>query len=178
MSTATAHKVRPTLTVSRRLRKTMLVTHIASAAAWIGIDVVIALLTVVSLVTDDVQTQAVAYRALGMIAVWPMFTAGLVCLTTGVLLGLGTKYGLLRYWWVTIKLCLNIILTTLVLVALRPGVNDLDAYGRAVLAGETPSPVDTGQMGFPPTVSLTALTIAVTLSVFKPWGRIRKQASR
>ncbi|UYM07601.1 hypothetical protein [Solicola gregarius] len=179
MSTTTGRtpRVRPTLSIGRRLRKTVLVTHIVSAAAWIGIDVVVALLTVTSFLTDDAQTQAVAYRALGLVAVWPMLVAGLACLTSGLLLGLGTKYGLLRYWWVAIKLCLNVVLTTLVLVALRPGVDDLAEYGRATLAGESAAPVDTSQMAFPPAVSLTALTIAVVLSVFKPWGRTRKRAS-
>jgi hypothetical protein len=27
-----------------------------------------------------------------------------VALASGVLLGLGSKYGLVRYWWVTVKL--------------------------------------------------------------------------
>ena len=38
----------------------------------------------------------------------------------------------------------------------------------AVATGPTPT------MGFPPAVSLTALTVAVVLSVVKPWGRIRR----
>lgn len=157
----------------RRTRRAVLVTHIVSAGAWIGIDVVVAILTVTSMATGDPQTRAVAYRALGIVAVWPMFAAGLSCLVSGAVLGLGTKYGLVGYWWVAAKLCLNIVLTTLVLVALRPGVDELAEFGRVTLAGGTPDPVDTGQLVFPPSVSLTALTVAVVLSVFKPWGRVR-----
>ena len=176
MSTVQTRRARvsATMPLGRRPRRAVLVTHILSASAWIGIDVVVAILVATSFIADDTQTQAVAYQALGMVAVWPMFIAGVCCLVTGVLLGLGTKYGLLRMWWVTIKLCLNIALATLILLALRPGVNDLGEYGRGVLAGEAPSPVDTSGMGFPPIVSLTALSVAVLLSVFKPWGRIRQ----
>lgn len=159
--------------MGRRTRRAVLVTHILAASAWIGIDVVVAILVVTSMLSDSGQTQAVAYTGLGMVAVWPMFIAGVACLCSGLLLGLGTKYGLVRYWWVAIKLCLNVILTTLVVVALRPGVDDLASYGDAVLGGESPAAVDTSQMMFPPAVSLTALTIAVVLAVFKPWGRIR-----
>lgn len=163
-----------TFRLGRRTRRAVLVTHIVSASAWIGIDVAAAILTVTSLATGDPQTQAVAYQALGIVAVWPMFVAGLACLASGLVLGLGTKFGLLRYWWVAVKLCVNIVLSTLILVALRPGIDELSAYGSTVLAGGTPDPTDTGQMMFPPSVSLVALTIAVTLSVFKPWGRIRR----
>lgn len=172
MTTTTS--VPGTFRLGRRTRRAVLVTHIVSASAWIGIDVVVAILAVTSMTTDSAQTRAVAYQALGIVAVWPMFLAGVGSLLSGLLLGLGTKYGLVRYWWVAIKLCLNIVLTTLILVALRPGIDELSAYGRAVLRGGTPAGVDTGQLLFPPAVSMTALTIAVVLSVFKPWGRLRR----
>lgn len=41
------------------------------------------------------------------------------------MLGLGTKWGLVRYWWVAIKLALNAALVALVAFALRPGVTEL-----------------------------------------------------
>ena len=174
----TARRSGPTMPLGRRLRRTVLVTHIISASAWIGIDVVVAILVATSFVSNDAQTQAVAYQALGIVAVWPMFVAGAACLVTGILLGIGTKYGLVRMWWVAIKLCLNVVLATVILAVLRPGLNELGAYGRDVLAGASPNPVDTSSLVFPPTVSLTALTVAVVLSVFKPWGRIRKGSPR
>ncbi|MGH3357437.1 MAG: hypothetical protein ACRDO7_01450 [Nocardioidaceae bacterium] len=172
MSTTTS--VPAAFRLGRRTRRAVLVTHIISASAWIGIDVVVAILVVTSMTTDSVQTQAVAYQALGIVAVWPMFVAGLASLVTGLVLGLGTTYGLVRFWWVAAKLCLNIVLTTLILVALRPGVDELAEYGRVTLGGGSPDGVDTGQLLFPPSVSLTALTVAVVLSVYKPWGRIRR----
>ena len=174
----TALQNRPTMPLGRRLRRTVLVTHIVSASAWIGIDVVVAILVATSFVADNAQTEAVAYQALGIIAVWPMFVAGTACLATGILLGIGTKYGLVRMWWVAIKLCVNVVLATVILVVLRPGINELAAHGRDVLAGASPKPVDTSTLVFPPSVSLTALTVAVVLSVFKPWGRIRKGSPR
>jgi hypothetical protein len=123
------------------------------------------------MLTDDPQTAATSYQALQIFAVWPLLTAGLLCLASGVLLGLGTKYGLVRYWWVAVKLVLNIVLTTLVLVLLRPGVAAAAEYGRGVAQGLSgPAPTD---MIFPPVVSTTALLIAMILSVYKPWGRVR-----
>src|SRR5918997_36992 len=81
-----------------RARKGVLVAHIASAGAWIGIDVVMAVLVLTALLAENGDTRALCYRALELFAVWPLITIGLLCLATGVVLGLGTKWGLARYW--------------------------------------------------------------------------------
>ncbi|HWS79870.1 MAG TPA: hypothetical protein VN178_02510 [Rubrobacter sp.] len=156
------------------MRKGVLVVHIVSAGAWIGIDVVMGVLIFTALLSADDNTRALCYRALELFAVWPLLTTGLVCLASGVVLGLGTKWGLVRYWWVAIKLALNILLTALVLVALRPGVMEAAEQGRRFASGE-PASLAVGDLIFPPVVSPTALLIAFVLAVFKPWGRIRKR---
>ncbi len=102
-----------------------------------------------------------------------MLVTGLVCLVSGVILGLGTKWGLVRYWWVAIKLALNLILTALVLVALRPEVDESADQARRWLAGE-PADLAIADLIYPPIVSPIALMIAMTLAVIKPWGLIRR----
>src|SRR5215207_4708842 len=159
-----------------RTRKGVLVVHIVSAGAWIGIDIAMAVVVFTALLADDENTKALCYRALELFAVWPLLTTGLVCLVSGVVLGLGTKWGLVRYWWVAIKLVLNIVLTALVLVALRPEVSKAAEQGRQFAAGE-PASLTVGNLIFPPIVSPTALLIAVVLAVFKPWGLIRKRSA-
>jgi hypothetical protein len=156
-----------------RTRKVVLVVHIVSAGVWIGIDVVMGVVIFTALLADD-NTKALCYRALELFAVWPLLTTGLVCLASGVVLGLGTKYGLVRYWWVAIKLVLNIVLTALVLVALRPGVTEAAEQGRRFMAGEA-ALLAVGDLIFPPIVSPTLLLVAFVLAVFKPWGQIRKR---
>jgi hypothetical protein len=104
-----------------KTRKGILVVHIASAGVWIGIDVVMGVLVFTALFGNE-ETRALCYRALELFAVWPLIATGLVSLASGIVLGLGTKWGLVRYWWVAIKLALNIILVALVPVALRPEV--------------------------------------------------------
>ena len=157
-----------------RTRKGVLVVHIVSAGVWIGIDVVMAVVIFTALLTDEDNTKALCYRALDLFAVWPLLTAGLFCLASGVVLGIGTKYGLVRYWWVAIKLVLNVLLIALVPIALRPEVTRAAEQGWLFAAGE-PASLVVGNLIFPPIVSPTALLIAVVLAVFKPWGRIRKR---
>jgi hypothetical protein len=155
-----------------RTRKSILLVHIASAGAWLGIDVVMAVLVFTALFTDDDRTKALSFQALGLVAVWPLLTMGMLCLLTGILLGLGSRYGLFRYWWVAVKLALNLLLSGLVLVALAPEVADAAERARQFDAG-LPAPLGVGDLIFPPIVSPTALLVAMVLAVFKPWGRIR-----
>lgn len=179
-STATMPRTAPAERRPRRLngraRKLVLLAHIVSAGAWIGIDVVLAVLVFTSILSDDAATKALSYQALELFAVWPLVIAGLICLATGVVLGLGSKYGLVRYWWVAVKLVMNIVLSTLTLVALRPGVYEAAEQGERLAAGEV-STLAASDLIFPPIVSGAALLVAFTISVFKPWGRTRKAAA-
>ncbi|RZS37608.1 hypothetical protein EV193_105166 [Herbihabitans rhizosphaerae] len=167
MSTTTPRRL------SGRTRKVVLVSHIVSVSAWIGIDVALVILATTGLVTSDVDVAATAFKALEMFAVWPMFIAAMLALVTGATLGLGSKYGLFRYKWVAVKLAVNLLMATLLVTALRTGLADAAEYGRQLAAGVTPT-VDKpiGLLG-PMIVAPSLLLLAVVLSVFKPWGRFR-----
>ena len=115
-----------------RTRKGVLVVHIASAGGWLGLDVAMAVVIFTALSADDAGTRALCYQALHLFVIWPLFTAGIICLASGMLLGLGSKYGLVRYWWVAVKLALNIVLTGL--AARRPATGRV----RAERAGQGP----------------------------------------
>jgi hypothetical protein len=178
-TTTTAPGRRPPVArwrLGRGWRRTALVVHVVSGGAWIGIDVVVAVLVLTGRFADDPATQGLAYRALATFVVWPMLVSALLCLASGVVLGLATKWGLVRYWWVAVKLVLNLVLCTLIVVALRPGMDEVNAYGEAVGSGGTvPVPDAVSSLVFPPAVSLSALTLATVLAVVKPWGRTRRR---
>lgn len=169
--------VAPTRRLPRAWRRLALVLHVISAGSWIGIDVVVAVLVLTGWFADDPGVRSLAYRALAEFVVWPMLGAGLLCLATGVGLGLGTPWGLLRYWWVVVKLGLNVVLCALVVVVLEPGMGDVAAYGAELLTG-SPSDDRVARLFFPPAVSLSALSLATVLAVYKPWGRLRRATPR
>lgn len=164
-----ARKAGPRL--SRFWRRTTLVLHLVSAGAWIGIDVIVAVLVLTGWFGDDVAVRSLAYRALATVVVWPMLTAGLLSLATGLVLGLGSTWGLVRYWWVAVKLALNVLLCTLIVLVLQPGMDEVDTYGNDLLTG-SPDRGAVSTLFFPPAVSLSLLILATVLGVFKPWGRI------
>lgn len=170
--TAVAAEGPPGWRLRPRMRNRVLVAHVLSAGAWIGIDIVMAILVFTAVLTDDDGTKALTYQALDLFVVWALLAVGLLSLATGVVLGVGTKYGLVRYWWVAIKLALNLLLAVLVLVALAPEVSDAAERGERFGAGD-PASLAVGDLIYPPIVSPIALLVAVLLAVLKPWGRIR-----
>lgn len=160
--------------LSPRWRKGVMVLHIACGVGWMGADILLAILVLTGRLADDGATVAAAYTAVRLVVppVVPVLACGM--LVTGVLLGLGTKWGLVQWWWVFTKLMIAIVLTALVFVALVPSALSIpdgltgtaddvrDLVGRA------------GQdLMFPPFVSFAALAFALVLSVYKPWGRTR-----
>jgi uncharacterized membrane protein len=158
-----------------RLRKTVLVLHIIAGGTWFGLDVAMAVLVFTAISTDSAAVRAHTLRSLQLVTVWPMFSTAMLSLITGILLGLGSKYGLVRYWWVAIKLALNLLLATLLVTALRGEVaNAADIGGQLALGADVSW--NFTNMIYPPIVSPTALTIAFLLAVFKPWGRIRRRS--
>jgi uncharacterized membrane protein len=95
----------------------------------------------------------------------------LLTLASGILLGLGTKFGLVRYWWVLVKLALNLVLVTLVVLVLAPGTGALAASALEALETGTSMELQS-TLVFPPIVSSTAVIVAMSLAVIKPWGRV------
>ena len=159
--------------LSGRARKAVLLVHVLSAAAWLGIDLALGICAVVAVNTSDVNTAGVAIQAIDVFAIWPMFAASVVCMISGVVLGVGSKYGLVKYWWVAIKLFMNIGMSLLIAFSLRPGVAEAAQVGRRMLEGDPTAVIPSGIM-HPVVVAPTLLLFAYILSVFKPWGRVRK----
>ncbi len=154
-----------------RTRKGVLVAHIVAAGAWIGLDVMLGVLVFTPLLTSDAAVAALCYQVMPLL-LWPILLSGLASLATGVVLGLGTHHGLVRHWWVLVKLVLNLVLTLLVVVLLGPGLDEAAEAGRQLATG-VPVDVDLSNLVYPPIVSGASLVVATVLAVFKPWGRVR-----
>ena len=157
--------------LSRKGRKALLLFHVLSSVSWIGVDPAMGVLAYRGLATDDPAELAVIYRALEMFCVPLLLTLGLLSLGSGIWLGLGTRFGLVRYWWVLVKLAISLVLLTLVLVALRPTLLEGAAQATVVDDSLPERLTDVRRnMLFPPVVSTTMLAFVTWLAVYKPWG--------
>lgn len=150
-----------------------MLAHIVCGVGWMGADIVLFILLYTGMTTDDGATAAACYEAVSVFVPVAVPPLSLGMLATGLLLGWGTKWGILRYWWVVVKLSLAVIMVVLVFVSLVPGVNDLSSPDATMSADAVRDSIGsaTSQMMFPPIVSFLMLGTAATLSIFKPWSR-------
>lgn len=163
---------RPTR-LSQPWRKTLLALHMVCGIGWMGLDIALLVLAVTAWRTPEAEVAFSSYRAIAIAFPGPVLLLSFGMVLTGILLGWGTHWGLLRSWWVLIKLVLALIMLALVNFSLAPtltGIPGMLSTGlsadelRASL-GELPT-----TLLFPPVVSFLMLATAVILSVFKPWG--------
>lgn len=148
-----------------------MVVHLIVAVGLLGSD-----LGVLVLVTDGWRGAAAVtvYPAAHLISVVVLVPLALLVVTTGVLQGLLTPWGLLKHWWVTIKLLLTIAGTMLALLVLTPSLAGAE---QAALAG-TGVPLS-DKIGLVRSASAASVVLIVTvvLSVYKPFGRLLGRVS-
>jgi hypothetical protein len=161
-----------------RWRNLLLIIHIAVAVGVLGADIVLLTLGITGLASRDPELIRAGYLAMGVLAEAVLLPLALAAPITGVLLGLGTRWGLTRHWWVILKLVLTIGLATAAVFVLRPALNRAAAQALLVPMAELPI-TGIGPTGVAVTLAplgaLLVLISTVTLAVFKPWGQTRFQ---
>ncbi|ANB09969.1 hypothetical protein SAM40697_6016 [Streptomyces ambofaciens] len=155
--------------LSRPARRVLVVVHAVASAGWLGLSLGLLALGATAATTASAVTLEAAVRGMKLFADWLVLPLALLTLSSGVLLALGTPWGLARHRWVYTKFWLTLATTTATVFALRPGVN---AAVAAVAAGG-PLP-DAGDVLFGPAVSLSAYVFMTAVSLLKPWGPTRR----
>ncbi|MFE1027586.1 DUF2269 domain-containing protein [Streptomyces sp. NPDC058818] len=155
--------------LSRPARRVSLVVHVVASAGWLGLSLGLLALGATAATTASVVTVEASVRGMKLFADWLLLPLAFLTLSSGVVLALGTPWGLARYRWVYTKFWLTLATATATVFALRPGVNSAVA---AVVAGE--SLPDAGDVLFGPVVSLAAYVFMTVISLLKPWGPTRR----
>jgi hypothetical protein len=154
--------------LSPRWRKALLTVHVVTAVGWLGIDLVQLTLGLAGLTGSD---PAVVYPALGLIGTVLFVPASFLVWLVGILNSVLTPWGLLKHWWVAVKLVLTTVMLGLVVFALRPSLVAALELGAALPDRERLDLV------IAPMVSSTLLVAATVLSTYKPWGRTRRRST-
>ena len=159
------------------LRKLALVVHLSVSVGWIGAVVAYITLGISARSSEDVQTLVAAWIAMertGWYAIVPLAGASLL---TGLVMALGTKWGLFRHYWVLFSLVLT-ILATVVLLLHMPDVSALvglaqESSGRPEAMSKHVSAQLKGGDLLHPILGLVVLLVIQTLNVYKPRGMTR-----
>lgn len=157
----------------RTARKVTLIVHLITSTGWLTLTVCVLVLDVTALVTSDADTLRSAYRAMPLLGDVLIPPFSLLSLASGLLLALGTRWGLFRYRWVAVKFWLTLAATLAANFALTARLHEA---ARAA-ARHPADPISRMDLGFMPynlviisCVGLAVYTTNVVLSVVKPWG--------
>ena len=149
-------------------RKLVLTIHVVAGVGWLGLHAVLILLTATGLATGDDHTMLAVYVAGGMVGEL-VFPFAAISLATGVILSLGTAWGLLRHWWVLAKLVINVaMLAVSGAVLSRFLAEAADRARDGVAVGDLGTRVVIGSCA-----GFALLVVATALSVYRPRGRTR-----
>jgi hypothetical protein len=160
------------------LRKFTFTTHVTSSVGWLGAVLAFLALAVVGLTSENEATVRGAYLVMAPAAWFVLVPLAHASLLSGIAISLGTPWGLIRHYWVVLKLLITAFATVILLIY-------MGTFRQ--MAGVAADPiVDLGLVRNPsPLVhailAMVLLVIATVLGVYKPFGMTayggRKQAA-
>jgi hypothetical protein len=158
------------VTVATGLRKLALTLHIVASVGWVGIVAGFVALAVAGLVSPDANLVLASYLAMDFCYRTVVIPLGLASLITGLVSSFVTDWGVLRHYWVVMKLLLTMPAIVLMLVHTQPvrraaRAATATALSRADLSG---LPI---QLVSEASAALLVLLLATVLSTYKPRGR-------
>jgi hypothetical protein len=97
------------------LRKFALTTHITLSVGWIGAVCAYFALVVAAMTSRDTQTLRAAWIAMELIGLYILVPFAVASLLTGLVMAVGSPWGLFRHYWVLISLVLTLVATVVLL---------------------------------------------------------------
>lgn len=156
------------LIMSPGLRNLTLAVHLTLSVGWLGAVTAYLALDIAGATSKDAQLLRAAYLAMEVVARYVIVPLAVGSLLTGVIVSLGTRWGLFRHYWVVISLVLTTIATVVLLIEMRTIGSLADvAAARTTTAGELE--------GLPSTLlhsigGMLVLVVVLVLNVYKPAG--------
>jgi membrane-bound metal-dependent hydrolase YbcI (DUF457 family) len=154
------------MVMTPRIRKFALSAHLTCSVGWIGAVLAYLALVVAATISQNSRTLQAAWIAMELIGWYVIVPLALAALLTGLVMALGTPWGLFRHYWVVLSLGLTIFATVVLLVHMQTVSN---VAGRAA---ETPNaaigglPVEFVHAG----VGMLVLLVIQVLNMYKPRG--------
>ena len=157
------------MTLTGRTRKLALTVHITASVGWLGAVAAFLALAIAGAASEDPARLRGLYPAMEIMAWSVILPLGLASLLTGVVQALGSRWGLLRHYWVVVKLVINVLATAVLLLYMENIGLLADAAGRgALVPGAEKALRD--QAVLHSGAALVVLLGATVLSVYKPPG--------
>lgn len=150
------------MNMTPRFQKFALLTHITFSVGWFGAIVPYLALVMAGLTSHDAQVVRAACPSMELIGWYVIVPFSFAALLSGLVMSLGSQWGLFRRWWIMAKFLLTIFA---VLVLFRH-MQDVSRMAKETML----SSADFRPDFIHATGGLLVLLAAMTLSMFKPWG--------
>lgn len=150
--------------LKRPVRRALLVVHVAVSVSWLGLTLGLLTLGITAYATGDPTLTEASYRAMKVFSDWLLVPVVVTTLVSGLVLSLGTPWGLARHRWVWIKFWITLVTGAATVFALRPGIV------HAASGGGVPD----SSLVAAPSVATAAYLFMTVISVLKPWGLTRR----
>lgn len=150
------------------LRKFALTVHVTVSVGWTGAVVAYLALAVAVWTSQDVQTVRAGWIGMELIAWYVILPFALGSFLTGLVVALGTRWGLFRHYWVLFTLLLTGLAVAVLVVQLEQisyaaGVTTDPSTSDAELPGAGGQALHAGG-------GLLVLLVITALNVYKPKG--------
>jgi hypothetical protein len=156
--------------MSPRLRKLALIAHVTCSVGWLGSIAGFLALAIAGLASSDHEVTRAAYVGMDLVAWFAIVPLCFASLVTGLVQSLGTSWGLVRHYWVLIKLVLTVISTIILMIHMRPIGQLAEAALQDTLAEHRGARI---QLVVDAAAAIVVLVVNVVLSIVKPRGLTR-----
>jgi hypothetical protein len=154
--------------MSPAVRKLALAIHLTTSVGWIGAVAGYLALDLTVTTSGDPSVVRAAWVAMGLIASWVIVPSAVASLLTGLVMALGTKWGLFRHWWVLISFLLTVGATGVLLSETRVIA---DSASVAAASSTTTDQLLALPSTLPHSVGGLVVLLAVqVLNIYKPQG--------
>ncbi len=155
--------------MTSRVRRLALTVHVTFSVGWIGAVVAYLALGVAATTSADTQTVRAAWTGMELTGWYAIVPLALTSLVTGMVMALGSKWGLFRHYWVFISFVLTLIATGVLLFHM-PTVTSLAEVAQEAEGGSLEA---LGGDLSHPGIGLLVLLVVQVLNVYKPPGMTR-----
>jgi hypothetical protein len=157
------------MALSARWRKAGLVAHVAGSVGWLGAVVASVVLGIVGMTSADADVVRAVYLVLEPLGWYALVPFSVFSLGTGLVQALGTRWGLLRHYWVLAKLAMNLFASGVLLLYMQT-LTFLADTARTLAADGDVSALRTPSPLVHAAAAVALLVTALVLSVYKPRG--------
>lgn len=158
--------------LSAATRKLTLTAHVTCSVGWVGAVAVFLALSVAGLASRDAELVRAAYLAMELTGWFVIIPLSFASLLTGIVQSLGTEWGLLRHYWVFVKLVITAVATLVLLAHMQPIGQMARVAAQTTLSSDELRGLRVRLLA-DAVAAEAVLLVAVTLSVYKPRGRTR-----